>query len=151
MIGKKIKPTWAALILAENKVKTKTKNKINHGKGHPSKKTARLFVSSSSSSSSSSWWIYFIQTTAQTIYTGITTNPARRLAQHRGKQKGGAKYLKAHQVAAMILLLPLPDRVLAAQMEWQLKKLSHAQKQKLAQILGQRSKQYLQQWKIDAG
>ena len=94
------------------------------------------------------WWIYLIQTTTQTIYTGITTNPVRRLAQHQGKKRGGAKYLKAHPAQKMILLLPLGDHSLAAKYEALVKKLSHGQKQKLCAQLAGQSKKYLRQWKI---
>jgi putative endonuclease len=38
------------------------------------------------------WWVYMVRCNDGTLYTGCTTDPARRLRQHNGKSKGGAKY-----------------------------------------------------------
>lgn len=41
------------------------------------------------------WFLYIIRTAKQSLYTGITTDVARRLHQHQmGK---GAKHLKGHK------------------------------------------------------
>ena len=95
------------------------------------------------------WWLYLIQTCQKTIYTGISTNPARRWQQHQGKKSGGAKYLKAHRPHKIILLLPVGERRLAAQLEAQLKKLSHSQKKVLAAQMAAQSKKYFKQWQLN--
>ena len=89
-----------------------------------------------------------IETTAQTIYTGISTNPARRWLQHQGHQAGEAKYLQAYPPQKIILLLPLGDHAAAAKMEALLKKLSHQQKKNLAKMMAAQSRPYLKQWKL---
>ena len=94
------------------------------------------------------WWIYLIQTTQQTIYTGITTNPARRWAQHQGKIKGGAKYLRAHYPQKMIFLLPVVSHAWAAKLEWSIKQMSHQQKKSLVKLMAPAVGPYLKQWEL---
>ncbi|KAM7472551.1 hypothetical protein LguiA_010734 [Lonicera macranthoides] len=58
-----------------------------------SKSLAKNSSSSSSSSPSSAWSVYLILSTNIPIktYVGVTTNFPRRLKQHNGEMKGGAK------------------------------------------------------------
>lgn len=41
-----------------------------------------------------SWYVYLLTTGRDTLYTGISVSPARRIRQHRGELKGGAKALR---------------------------------------------------------
>ena len=94
------------------------------------------------------WWLYLLATTSHTIYTGITTHPARRWAQHQGKKAGGAKYLKAHHPQQMLLLLPVGSHATAAKLEALIKQLSRKQKQHLVKQMARQSKKYLRQWDL---
>ena len=39
----------------------------------------------------SPWFVYIIENEKGSLYTGITTDIERRLSQHSGEKKGGAK------------------------------------------------------------
>ena len=42
----------------------------------------------------SNWYLYMVQTGNGLLYTGISTDPIRRLRQHSGELAGGAKALR---------------------------------------------------------
>ena len=75
------------------------------------------------------WFLYIIRTAKQSLYTGITTDVARRLHQHQmGK---GAKYLKGHQDFTVVYQLSVEGRATALKLEYRIKQLSKIQKEKL--------------------
>lgn len=78
-----------------------------------------------------SWYLYLIECVDGSIYTGITTDIARRYAQHLSGK--GAKYTRAHLPARLLLTLPYPDRSSASKAEHQTKQLTAAQKRELIQ------------------
>jgi len=44
------------------------------------------------------WFVYVLESLrAGRTYVGITTDPARRLAQHNGEEAGGARATRAHR------------------------------------------------------
>ena len=65
-----------------------------------------------------------------TFYTGITTDPARRLAEHNGTARG-ARYTRARRPVEMVYQEPAASRSAAGQREWQLRRLSKKQKEAL--------------------
>jgi putative endonuclease len=75
------------------------------------------------------WFLYIIRTDKHSLYTGITTDVARRLYQHQiGK---GAKYLKGHQNLTIVYQLSVGDRSTALKLEYRIKQLTKTQKEKL--------------------
>ena len=78
------------------------------------------------------YWVYLLRCGDGSLYAGITTDPARRLRQHRGELPGGAKYTAAHIPVGYARLWRAPDRSAASKTERALKSLSHAQKEALA-------------------
>ena len=75
------------------------------------------------------WFLYIIRTAKQSLYTGITTDVARRLHQHQmGK---GAKHLKGHQDLTVVYQLSVGERSTALKLEYRIKQLSKIQKEKL--------------------
>ncbi|EAR11240.1 GIY-YIG nuclease family protein [Reinekea blandensis] len=78
------------------------------------------------------WWVYFVQCADGTFYTGITTDPHRRLRQHNGELVGGARYTASRRPVTLVFYEPHPSRSDAARAEYRLRKLSR--KQKLARI-----------------
>lgn len=77
----------------------------------------------------SDWSLYIIRTAHNHLYTGITTDVTRRLHQHQtGK---GAKALRGKGELRLVFSRQLGDRSLALRMEYRIKQLSRAQKEKL--------------------
>ena len=37
------------------------------------------------------WWVYLLQCSDQSLYVGITTDLNRRLQEHNGETRGGAR------------------------------------------------------------
>ena len=78
------------------------------------------------------WFLYIIRTAKQSLYTGITTDVARRLHQHQmGK---GAKHLKGHKDLIIVYQLSVGDRSTALKLEYRIKQLTKIQKEKLVSI-----------------
>lgn len=77
----------------------------------------------------SDWSLYIIRTAHNHLYTGITTDVARRLHQHQtGK---GAKALRGKGELRLAFSQPLGDRSLALRLEYRIKQLTRAQKEQL--------------------
>ncbi|MFA6139104.1 MAG: GIY-YIG nuclease family protein [Hyphomicrobium sp.] len=72
------------------------------------------------------WHLYLIECVDGTLYTGITTDVARRYQQHcSGK---GAKYTRARPPARLVGSHPCGDRSAALKAEHALRQLSRAGK-----------------------
>ena len=79
-----------------------------------------------------SWFIYILRCKDGSLYTGITTDPERRLAEHK---KGiGAKYTKQKGVENMVYLERSENRSMATKRENQIKKMSKVEKEKLSTV-----------------
>jgi putative endonuclease len=65
------------------------------------------------------------------LYTGITTDVARRFAEHQGNGDTGAKYLQGRGPLALVFQRKLGCRSLALSVESKVKKLPKARKEKL--------------------
>ena len=84
------------------------------------------------------WYTYMLRCSDGSLYTGITTDLVRRLAQHRaGKTRGGAKYTSARHALGFECAFECPGHPEASRLEAQLKKLTRSQK--LALIAGTHS------------
>ena len=77
------------------------------------------------------YYTYLLRCADGSLYTGITTDPARRFAQHAGRRTGGAKYTAAHRPVRLEAVWRAPDRASAARLECRIKALSRAQKERL--------------------
>lgn len=80
----------------------------------------------------SPWWVYLVQCRDGTFYTGITTDPQRRLRQHNGELAGGARYTRPRRPVILVYQEPCRDRSHAGQREAVVRKLSRSRKQALA-------------------
>ncbi|NDJ59095.1 GIY-YIG nuclease family protein [Enterobacteriaceae bacterium 4M9] len=77
----------------------------------------------------SDWSLYIIRTAHNQLYTGITTDVARRLNQHQSGK--GAKALRGKGELRLAFSQPLGDRSLALRLEYRIKQLTRAQKERL--------------------
>ncbi|MCS4308126.1 putative endonuclease [Rheinheimera pacifica] len=80
----------------------------------------------------SNWYLYMVQTGSGMLYTGISTDPVRRLRQHSGELAGGAKALRGKGPLTLVYQQPVADKSTAAKAEYQLKQLSRSAKLALA-------------------
>ena len=74
------------------------------------------------------WHVYVVETKSGKFYTGITTDITRRLQQHAGVRKGGAKALRGDPPVRLRYTEPADDRSGASRREAALKKLTRTQK-----------------------
>lgn len=72
------------------------------------------------------WSVYIILCADNSLYTGITTNVSRRLAQHANQQ--GAKYFRGRSPKELIYVESGHDRSSATKREICIKKLNQKEK-----------------------
>ena len=78
----------------------------------------------------STGWVYILQCADGTLYTGWTTDPARRLKEHN--EGTGAKYTKSRRPVRMIYRRDCGSKADAMKEEWRIKHLTREQKLSLA-------------------
>ena len=79
----------------------------------------------------SDWHLYLVRCRNGSLYTGITTDVARRFAAHQGNGDTGSKYLRGRGPLALVFQKKLGSRSLALGVESKVKKLSKARKEEL--------------------
>ena len=79
----------------------------------------------------SPWWVYLLQCSDQTLYAGITTDLQRRIQEHNGATSGGARYTRSRRPVRLVWFEPSKSRSAASQREATIRKLTHAQKERL--------------------
>jgi len=77
--------------------------------------------------------IYMLRCLDTSIYTGITTDLARRLEEHKKGREKGAKYTATHGVGKLECAWECESRASASKLEYWIKKLTKAQKEALIQ------------------
>lgn len=85
------------------------------------------------------WQVYMLRTAAGHLYTGISTDPPRRLQQH-ATGKGGARSLRGKGPLQLVWSCLAGDRAAASRIEYRLKRCSKPAKEALVagrQSLGQ--------------
>ena len=73
--------------------------------------------------------VYIVRTRDGSLYTGVTTDVARRLAEHRADDGRGSRYLRGRAPLEIVYRRKLGERGLALKVEWQLKRRPRAHKQ----------------------
>ncbi|CAG2157617.1 GIY-YIG nuclease family protein [Cupriavidus numazuensis] len=72
------------------------------------------------------WYLYLLECTGGSIYTGITTDVARRFAQHQAGK--GAKYTRSRKPLRVLGQVSFPSKSEALKAELATKRMSSAQK-----------------------
>lgn len=77
-------------------------------------------------SADGTWYLYLLECTGDSIYTGITTDVARRFAQHQSGK--GAKYTRSRKPIRILAELRFDSKSEALKAEIEIKRMSSAQK-----------------------
>lgn len=78
------------------------------------------------------YYTYILRCSDGSLYTGITTDPARRFAEHAGgKSQNGAKYTASRRPVAFECAFLSADRAAASKLEARIKRLKRPQKLRL--------------------
>ncbi len=76
------------------------------------------------------WFVYIVRCQDQSLYTGITTDPAKRLVAHNSGTNG-AKYTRARRPVSLVYLEESDSRSAAGKREYAIKQMTVAQKKAL--------------------
>lgn len=101
------------------------------GKSFPTDNNGTRFLSLSGITMS--WFVYMLKCSDGTLYTGVTTDIARRVKEHNGEGgKGkGAKYTKARRPVSLVYQEAVADRSHAQIREHALRHTARTEKMKL--------------------
>jgi len=80
-----------------------------------------------------SYFIYILRCSDDTLYTGITTDIKRRVAEHNKSDKG-AKYTKLRRPVSLVYIEESQNRSSASKREYEIKKLSRLKKLELIDV-----------------
>jgi len=87
-----------------------------------------------STTTQNNWLIYILKCRDGSLYCGITNNLEKRLKQHKGEIKGGAKYTRSHWPCKLVYTEKSVNRSEALQREIDIKKMSRDDKQILINL-----------------
>ena len=74
------------------------------------------------------WCVYIVRCADDSLYTGVATDLERRLQEHNGAARGGAKYTRARRPVELVYQEPFATRSEAGKREYQIKAMSRRQK-----------------------
>ena len=80
--------------------------------------------------SSGPFSLYILRCADGSLYTGITTDVEKRVAEHASGSRG-AKYLRGRGPLELVLAEPVGDRATASRLEYHVKQLPRARKLEL--------------------
>ena len=83
----------------------------------------------SAEASKTAYYTYILRCGDSSLYTGITTDLARRFAEHSGRGGKGAKYTAARRLVRFEAARESPGRAEASKLEYQLKALTKPEKE----------------------
>jgi len=74
------------------------------------------------------WYVYVLLCADHSLYCGITIDLKKRLRQHNGEIKGGAKYTRGRGPHRIVFIKKAMNRSIASKLEYQFKQLSRKNK-----------------------
>lgn len=81
------------------------------------------------------WQVYLLRCADGTLYTGITTDLSRRVAEHNAGR--GARYTRSRLPAELVYAEPAADRAAAQRREYAIRRLPAAAKRRLLTAAGE--------------
>jgi len=79
----------------------------------------------------SSWFVYILRCADNSLYTGVTTDLDKRLKQHNGIVKNGARYTRGRQPVKLVYQEYSTSRAAACKREHTIKSLKKPEKERL--------------------
>lgn len=77
------------------------------------------------------WYVYIIRGNDNSLYTGVSIDVKRRFLEHQSQGKKCAKYLRGRAPLRLVFQQKMPNKTAAYQLEYQIKQMSKADKEKL--------------------
>ena len=77
------------------------------------------------------WFVYILRCADNSLYTGVALDIDKRLAEHNGIEKNGAKYTMARRPVKLVYQEPSKSRSEACKREYAIKSLSKSEKEAL--------------------
>ncbi len=74
------------------------------------------------------WFVYMLRCGNAALYTGVTTDVPRRVGEHRGRGRFGARYTRAFAPVELVYSCWVGERTLACRVEYRLKRLPRHKK-----------------------
>lgn len=78
----------------------------------------------------SSWFVYMLRCADGSLYTGVTTDLARRMEQHNSTRQG-AKYTRYRRPVSLVYCEAFLGRAAAQKREYEIKKLDKSSKEEM--------------------
>ena len=81
------------------------------------------------------WYVYLMRCADNSLYTGVTTDPERRVREHNGEFKGrGAKYTRTRRPVTLAIAIPLPSKIAVYQAEYAIKRMGKSEKESVVSL-----------------
>ena len=77
----------------------------------------------------SKYYVYILRCEDNSLYTGITTDVARRFSEHLGKNGKGAKYTRVHRPVKIEKVINAESRGEASRLEYKIKQMTKEEKE----------------------
>jgi len=90
-----------------------------------------FFVMTLLPAAAAQWAVYLLQCADGSLYTGVTLDLQRRLAQHNGERVGGPRYTRGRRPVELLWWEPAADRGSAQRREAAIKRLPRSAKLQL--------------------
>ena len=74
------------------------------------------------------WQVYIVRCADGTLYTGVATDVARRVAEHNGTRTNGARYTRARRPVNLVYHEKAANRSAAGKREYGIKQLTRREK-----------------------
>ena len=88
------------------------------------------------------WHVYMLRCADDSLYTGVTTDVARRLEEHRSGGSLSAKYVRGRMPLTLVYAQSCGTRSAAMKEEWRIKRLPKAGKEALVAAAASRAVRY---------
>ena len=77
------------------------------------------------------FWVYVLRCADGTLYAGVARDLSRRVSEHNGERRNGARYTAARRPVCIVYQRQFANRSLAQQEEARIKALTRAEKEAL--------------------